>query len=368
MKKIYSDSERKQILADYIQKGLGQKSFDQVGKCVSAVSYFLTHASDISRRGYREFRRANASYLTINPWAIDAICGFLNFRGVGYSKKQNRKEETLEEKTSIISDKNKETLNGYLFWLQGEKDYSASTLRTYYEGIKRFYEYCEEFSQDNCRRFVATLEQRGFKPNTVRLRITALEKLGEYLKKPIKLKRPEYQRTLHTENVPTEAEYKKLCDYLKEEKPDVYFLVRVMGSTGCRVSELVQFTYEMIQQGSCTIKGKGSKYRQFFFTKELQELAKGKTGHIAINKYGNVMNPRGIDFGIKAAAEKCGIDKKKAHCHAFRHFFAKMFLKKTKDVVQLADLLGHGSVDTTRIYLQKSFAEQKREVNRVVSW
>ena len=80
------------------------------------------------------------------------------------------------------------------------------------------------------------------------------------------------------------------------------------------------------------------------------------------------MNPRGIDFAIKAAADKCGIDKKKAHCHAFRHFFAKMFLKKTKDVVQLADLLGHGSVDTTRIYLQKSFTEQKREVNRVVSW
>ena len=107
MKKIYSDSERKQILADYIQKELGQKSFVQVGKCVSAVSYFLTHASDISRRGYREFRRGNASYLTINPWATDAICGFLNFRGVGYSKKQNRKEETLEEKPSLISDKNK---------------------------------------------------------------------------------------------------------------------------------------------------------------------------------------------------------------------------------------------------------------------
>ena len=66
MKKNYSDSERKQILADYIQKGLGQKSFDQIGKCVSAVSYFLNHASDISRRGYREFRRANASYLTLN--------------------------------------------------------------------------------------------------------------------------------------------------------------------------------------------------------------------------------------------------------------------------------------------------------------
>lgn len=46
----------------------------------------------------------------------------------------------------------------------------------------------------------------------------------------------------------------------------------------------------------------------------------------------------------------------------------EMYLKKTKDVIQLADILGHGSVETTRIYLQKSFTEQKRDINRVVSW
>lgn len=59
---------------------------------------------------------------------------------------------------------------------------------------------------------------------------------------------------------------------------------------------------------------------------------------------------------------KCGIDKSKMHPHAFRHFFAKMYLKKNKDVVQLAELLGHGSIDTTRIYLQKSYDEQKENL------
>ena len=67
-------------------------------------------------------------------------------------------------------------------------------------------------------------------------------------------------------------------------------------------------------------------------------------------------------------AQLCGIDSRKMHAHAFRHFFAKMFLKKNKDVIQLADLLGHGSVDTTRIYLQKSYDEQKRDFNRNVTW
>ena len=71
---------------------------------------------------------------------------------------------------------------------------------------------------------------------------------------------------------------------------------------------------------------------------------------------------------LKAWGKHCGIDSKKMHAHAFRHFFAKMFLKKNKDVIQLADLLGHGSVDTTRIYLQKSYDEQKKDFNRNVTW
>ena len=56
------------------------------------------------------------------------------------------------------------------------------------------------------------------------------------------------------------------------------------------------------------------------------------------------------------------------HAHAFRHFFAKMFLEKNKDVIQLADLMGHENIDTTRIYLQKSYEEQKKEFNRSVTW
>ena len=141
-----------------------------------------------------------------------------------------------------------------------------------------------------------------------------------------------------------------------------------MGTTGCRVSELKQFTFEMIQEGSTTLKGKGSKYRQFFFTKEVQQLASGKSGLVMMNRYGQPLSERGLAGQLKIYCEKCGIDKAKGHPHAFRHFFAKMYLKKTKDVIQLADLLGHGSVETTRIYLQKSLAEQKRDINRIVSW
>ena len=65
---------------------------------------------------------------------------------------------------------------------------------------------------------------------------------------------------------------------------------------------------------------------------------------------------------------KAGIKKEKIHPHAFRHFFAKMFLSKTNDIITLADLLGHGKIETTRIYLRKSYDEQKREFDSAVTW
>ena len=92
-----------------------------------------------------------------------------------------------------------------------------------------------------------------------------------------------------------------------------------------------------------------------------------KTGYVAVGKCGR-LTQRSLCQSMKDWGDKCGIDRSKMHPHAFRHFFAKMYLKKNNDVVQLADLLGHGSIDTTRIYLQKSYDEQKKEFNRSVVW
>lgn len=89
---------------------------------------------------------------------------------------------------------------------------------------------------------------------------------------------------------------------------------------------------------------------------------------IISKRSGMPLSDRGFDQILKEHAEKAGFPKEKAHCHAFRHFFAKQYLAKTKDVIQLAELLGHESVDTTRLYLQKSKAEQSRDINRYITW
>ena len=92
------------------------------------------------------------------------------------------------------------------------------------------------------------------------------------------------------------------------------------------------------------------------------------TGYLFVNRYGNKITPRGIAQNLKKLAEKYGIDPTVVHPHSFRHLFAKNFLSKNNDLVLLADLMGHESVDTTRIYLQRSTLEQSRLVDRVVDW
>ena len=93
-------------------------------------------------------------------------------------------------------------------------------------------------------------------------------------------------------------------------------------------------------------------------------------GVIAVNRAGGVCSTRGVAQLLHAMAERAGVDAKKCHPHAFRHFFAKMYLKrsKTKDVTELADLLGHSGLDTTMVYIKRSQEEQKRMFNKNVDW
>jgi len=93
-----------------------------------------------------------------------------------------------------------------------------------------------------------------------------------------------------------------------------------------------------------------------------------KSGYLFLNARGGQLTPRGISLRLKEYAAKYGIDPSLIHPHAFRHLFARNFLKKENDIALLADLLGHSSIETTRIYLQQSSKEQSRMVDAIVDW
>lgn len=352
------------------QSGLG---YSYSGRYIKAVGRFLEEAEEVNMRGWNRWRKSHAEEVAKDSCISKGILDFLNF--IGARKGRKRKEVVTKlEKLETLSAKNVKIVNDFAEWLMSENDYSPHTLNVYLTGVRQFYSYATEFSNENCRRFIETKIADGMNPQTIRLRITALEKLGKFLRVAITLKRPKFQKSLDTNNIPTESEYRRLIDYLRDTNFRHYLYIRILATTGARLSEFLQMRWSDILAGEVTLKGKGNKYRRFFFTKDLQEevtdfLKGGDRGeYVCMSKTGDRMSSRGLPVLMKGWGKRCNIAKEKMHPHAFRHFFAKMYLKKTNDVIQLADLLGHGSVDTTRIYLRKSYDEQKREFARTITW
>ena len=166
--------------------------YEYRGRCITAVTYFLSTTKSVSRRGYKDFCKAEAEYLVLNRWAKDCICNFLNSLGIGYKRKATNTTETKAGTDLVRRDiRQKDLVNGFVCWLQGDHDYSVNTLRVYSDSAKQYFSYFDDFTQENCRSFISMLDKKGFKPQTIRIRITALERLGEFLKKPIKIKRKE---------------------------------------------------------------------------------------------------------------------------------------------------------------------------------
>ena len=86
------------------------------------------------------------------------------------------------------------------------------------------------------------------------------------------------------------------------------------------------------------------------------------------NRYGDKITVRGISQQLKNYADKYGLDKKVVYPHSFRHRYAKNFLEKFNDIALLADLMGHESIETTRIYLRRTASEQQALVDKIVTW
>ena len=91
-------------------------------------------------------------------------------------------------------------------------------------------------------------------------------------------------------------------------------------------------------------------------------------GFIFLNRYGNRITARGIAGQLKELAKRYKLNCKVIYPHSFRHRFAKSFLERFNDIAFLADLMGHESIETTRIYLRRTATEQQEIVNRVVDW
>ena len=191
------------------------------------------------------------------------------------------------------------------------------------------------------------------------------------------------QKKQFVENVISRADYDYLCQYMidrfgksKDKKYErLYVAIRIMGTTGLRMHELLNVKVEDIKRGVFDIYGKRSKERRIYIPEkakiELLNLLNGigiTSGFAIVDRSGKQYKSRAFQSILQSIAEETKIDKDLMHPHGFRHFFAKEFIRNHNDICLLADLLGHSNLETTRLYLKMTSREQSEIVNKIVDW
>ena len=261
-----------------------------------------------------------------------------------------------------------------LFLRQG--NLAQNTITAYLYAVKDYFAHYKELNKRNLVAYKSFLVD-NFKPKTVNLRILGLNKyLGYIGKSRLRLKTIKEQQRTYLENVISNADYEFLKNHLRMEKNQTwYFAVRFLAATGARISELIHLKAEHIATGYYDIYTKGGKMRRIYIPKLLCTEAfdwlceqRRCSGYVFLNQYGKRLTTRGIAQQLKNYAVKYGLNEKVVYPHSFRHRFAKNFLEKFNDISLLADLMGHESIETTRIYLRRSSAEQQEIVDKIITW
>lgn len=257
-----------------------------------------------------------------------------------------------------------------------QQNLSENTINSYIFTVESFFVNYNEITKKNLLAYKGMLVEK-YKAKTVNLRIQGINKYLEFIKKDKdKLKFVKIQQKYYLENVISNADYEFFKNQLRKDKNmDWYFVVRFLGATGARVSELVQIKVEHVKLGYIDLYTKGGKIRRIYIAKRLQTEAikwlesKNKdSGYIFCNKRGERLTTRGVAHQLKELAIKYKMNPNVIYPHSFRHRFAKNFLDKYNDLALLADLMGHESIETTRIYLRRTSEEQQEIVNKVITW
>ena len=253
---------------------------------------------------------------------------------------------------------------------------SENTITSYLWTVDFYNAHYDGVNKENLLAYKGFLME-FFKPKTVNLRIQGINKYLEYLhKERLQLKAVKVQQKNFLENVISNADYKFLKKQLKKDgNMEWYFVVWYLAATGARVSELIQIKVEHVHIGYFDLYTKGGKLRRLYIPKLLKEQTEKwlqennmDSGWLFKNRFGEKITARGISQQLKNYAIKYGLSTKVVYPHSFRHRFAKNFLDKFNDIALLADLMGHESIETTRIYLRRTASEQRAIVDKVVTW
>lgn len=157
----------------------------------------------------------------------------------------------------------------------------------------------------------------------------------------------------------------------KNKNERLSLLIQTICSTGIRVSELPYITVEATQKSEAIVTSKGKTRKIFIVSalrKKLLKYVKDysiKSGPIFVTKTGKPMNRSNIWREMKALCTQTGVSPNKVFPHNLRHLFARTFYKIEKDIAKLADILGHSSINTTRIYIISTGVEHRNRMEKM---
>ncbi len=267
-------------------------------------------------------------------------------------------------------------MQGYLARL-AQEERSQATLEKYARDLRVFYGFLPQDKGVDKKTILAYKELlvTRYAPASVNSMLASVNGLMGYCcwhecrVKPLKIQRNAFQQP---DQELTKQEYFRLVETAREQgNPKIALLLQSVGSTGVRASEVQYLTVEAARRGRAVIRLKG-KVRTILLPKqlcrELLEYAKTqkiRSGEVFLTRNGRGMNRKEIWAAFKRLCTHAGVPAGKVFPHNLRHLFARTFYAIRRDLAKLADVLGHSSIETTRIYLVSTWEEHVHYLDKM---
>ena len=267
-------------------------------------------------------------------------------------------------------------IDGFRSFLMSEEK-SAATVEKYIRDVTAFAEYASgtELSKETVIAYKQKLIQNGYATRSINSMLASLNSLFVYagwMEMKVKALKLQQQAFCAEEKELTRGEYERLCMAAKRKRRESLFLIlQTICSTGIRVSELAYITAEAVRKGKAEVYLKGKIRTVLLPTalrKKLQRYLSRrqiKEGPVFLSRSGKPLNRSVIWREMKSLCAEASVNPGKVFPHNLRHLFARVFYNLEKDIVKLADVLGHSSVETTRIYIISSGLEHRQRMERM---
>lgn len=259
----------------------------------------------------------------------------------------------------------------------GREEKAKGTVEKYMREIGNFAEWAgrQEVTKELVIRWKTMLLEAGYVPRTVNAMLSAVNGFFSFLGwedcrvRFLKIQRQMFQDESKDLGM---REYRRLVDAAyREGKERLGLVIETICGTGIRVSELKYITLEAVKSKKAEVVLKG-KIRVIMLPEQLRrklfryaKKRKIRSGSLFLTRNGKVLSRNQIWTEMKRLCAAAGVESSKVFPHNLRHLFAKTFYKATGDIVKLADMLGHSSIDTTRIYLLATGVEHMRWLDRM---